>query len=173
MVTSQQARLPRHRRRGGPHQRTDQHVLFLTDGQPTTGDRNVAREMLLAEELGVAVHTIFIGNSHCPAVLDRLSERTGGSLLAAYFDVESGAIQASRYTCRYAYRCAYRHTSPTSTSRAAPFNCRSLLLQVVDRQRGGLNRSAAPEEQQRLDRMARVPALFKRYLDANHGPIAI
>ena len=45
--------------------------------------------------------------------------------------------------------------------------------QVVDRQRGGLNRSAAPEEQQKLDKMARVPALFKRYLDANHGPLTI
>ena len=91
------ARLPRHRRRGVHGlRRTDQHVLFLTDGQPTAGDRSVAREMQLAEELGVAVHTIFIGNSHCPAVLDKLSERTGGSRLAAYFDVEAGAIQAMR-----------------------------------------------------------------------------
>ena len=41
--------------------RGNQHVLFLTDGVPTQGDWEVKAERELAQELGVAIHTIFIG----------------------------------------------------------------------------------------------------------------
>ena len=71
----------------------DQHILFVTDGQPTSGDRSVAREIAQAQTLGVAIHTVFIGYNNCPAVLDRLSVQTGGSRFAAYFDVDTKAIQ--------------------------------------------------------------------------------
>jgi MoxR-like ATPase len=71
----------------------DQHILFITDGQPTSGDRNVTREIAQAQALGVAIHTVFIGYSSCPPVLDTLSLRTGGSRFAAYFDVDTKAIQ--------------------------------------------------------------------------------
>ena len=71
----------------------DQHILFITDGQPTSGDRHVTREIAQAQALGVAIHTVFIGYSSCPTVLDTLSLRTGGSRFAAYFDVDTKAIQ--------------------------------------------------------------------------------
>ena len=82
-------RRPRHRRCTA----TDQHILFVTDGQPTSGDRFVAQELALAQAFGVAVHTIFIGYDNCPAVLDRLSTSTGGSRFTAYFDVRDHSIK--------------------------------------------------------------------------------
>ncbi|EOD26371.1 hypothetical protein EMIHUDRAFT_450255 [Emiliania huxleyi CCMP1516] len=89
-----------------------------------------------ARGLGVAVHTIFIGNSRCPPVLDRLSEETGGTSWAAYFDVQSRSIR------------------------------------LVDRQAGeaaGLEASSPRPEQQKLDRLARVPALFNKYVEEKYG----
>jgi hypothetical protein len=53
----------------------------------------VTREIAQAQALGVAIHTVFIGYSSCPTVLDTLSLRTGGSRFAAYFDVDTKAIQ--------------------------------------------------------------------------------
>eukprot|EP00946_MAST-07B_sp_MAST-7B-sp1_P005157 g5157.t1 len=75
------------------HLPKDQHILFITDGQPTSGDRNVSREIAQAQALGVAIHTVFIGYSSCPPVLDTLSMRSGGSRFAAYFDVDTKSIQ--------------------------------------------------------------------------------
>ena len=123
-----EASLPRHRRRGdvsrhqgsleatggsaiGPlttrdgrsSRAVDQHVLFITDGRPTVGDPTVGKEIALAQDLGVAVHTIFIGSGNgrqsyhasqnYPPILDRLSEQTGGSRFAAYFDLKSNSIR--------------------------------------------------------------------------------
>ena len=65
--------------------KTDQHILFITDGQPTSGDRQVRIELARAQDLGVSVHTVFIGYRACPTVLDRLSLTTGGSRWATYF----------------------------------------------------------------------------------------
>ena len=73
--------------------RTDQHILFITDGQPTSGDRFVASELAMAQAFGVAIHTVFIGYNNCPAVLDRLSDTTGGSRFTAYYDVNSRSIK--------------------------------------------------------------------------------
>ena len=94
------AQLPRHRRArtgpGGaaePRRHTDQHILFITDGRATSGDRNVRKEIALAQELGVAVHTVFIGYTQCPKVLDDMSRTTNGSRFIAYFDTDTNAVQ--------------------------------------------------------------------------------
>ena len=50
-------------------------------------------EIAQAQALGVAIHTVFIGYSSCPPVLDTLSMRSGGSRFAAYFDVDTKSIQ--------------------------------------------------------------------------------
>ena len=69
------------------------HILFITDGQPTSGDRLLSAELTVAESLGIAIHTVYIGHNRCPAVLDRLSETTGGSRFRAYFDFKSKGVQ--------------------------------------------------------------------------------
>merc|ERR1712187_612958 len=63
----------------------DQHILFITDGHPSDGDKAVEREIADARSLGVAVHTVFIGYGECPDVLDEISIRTKGSRHAAQF----------------------------------------------------------------------------------------
>lgn len=72
---------------------TDQHILFITDGQPTSGDRQVRKELERARQLGVSVHTVFIGYRSCPSVLDRLSLNTYGSRWASFFCPDLKAIQ--------------------------------------------------------------------------------
>ena len=54
--------------------RGNQHILFLTDGLPTAGDRNLVREMELARRLGCCIHTVFIGMQTFPAILERMSQ---------------------------------------------------------------------------------------------------
>ncbi len=56
----------------------NRHVVLLTDGLPIIGDTTVARERQLARRLGVALHTVFLGNGDCPPVLDDISLETGG-----------------------------------------------------------------------------------------------
>ncbi len=58
--------------------RGDRHVVLLTDGVPVVGDPTVRSERAQARRLGVAVHTVFLGLGECPAVLDTLSDETGG-----------------------------------------------------------------------------------------------
>ena len=41
------------------------------------------RERALARELGVKVHTVFLGLGECPAVLDEISRETDGLRFAA------------------------------------------------------------------------------------------
>lgn len=72
---------------------TDQHILFITDGQPTSGDRFVNKELERAQRLGVSIHTVFIGYRSCPKVLDRLSNLTSGSKWASYFCPNAKSIQ--------------------------------------------------------------------------------
>eukprot|EP00928_Gymnodinium_smaydae_P031400 TRINITY_DN23054_c0_g1_i5.p1 TRINITY_DN23054_c0_g1~~TRINITY_DN23054_c0_g1_i5.p1 ORF type:complete len:771 (-),score=144.81 TRINITY_DN23054_c0_g1_i5:129-2300(-) len=64
---------------------TDQHILFITDGHPSTGDVTVVREIKAARALGVALHTIFIGYGDVPPVLDKMSLLTNGTRHAASF----------------------------------------------------------------------------------------
>ncbi|MYF94046.1 MAG: AAA domain-containing protein [Holophagales bacterium] len=56
----------------------NRHVVLLTDGLPIIGDTTVRRERQLARRLGVALHTVFLGNGDCPPVLDDISQETGG-----------------------------------------------------------------------------------------------
>jgi hypothetical protein len=52
--------------------------VLLTDGVPVLGDPSVRRERALARELGVKVHTVFLGLGECPAILDEISRETLG-----------------------------------------------------------------------------------------------
>ncbi|MGQ4809639.1 ATPase RavA [Candidatus Entotheonellaceae bacterium PAL068K] len=64
----------------------NQHILFLTDGVPTQGDWEVKAERALAQELGVAIHTIFIGKNKCPRILEIISDETSGAQFQASTD---------------------------------------------------------------------------------------
>ncbi len=55
-----------------------QHVIFLTDGMPTSGDKEVREELDQAKKLGIAIHSIFIGREQCPPILKKISKDTGG-----------------------------------------------------------------------------------------------
>ena len=66
--------------------RGNQHILFLTDGVPTQGDWEVKHERALAQELGVAIHTIFIGKNKCPRILEIISEESEGAQFQASTD---------------------------------------------------------------------------------------
>ncbi len=66
--------------------RGNQHILFLTDGVPTQGDWEVKTERALAQELGVAIHTIFIGKNKCPRILEIISQETDGAQFQASTD---------------------------------------------------------------------------------------
>lgn len=56
----------------------NRHIVLLTDGLPIIGDTSVRRERQLARRLGVALHTVFLGNGDCPPVLDDISAETAG-----------------------------------------------------------------------------------------------
>jgi MoxR-like ATPase len=64
----------------------NQHILFLTDGVPTQGDWEVKAEREMAKDLGVAIHTIFIGKNKCPRILEIISEETSGAQFQASTD---------------------------------------------------------------------------------------
>lgn len=57
----------------------ERHIVMLTDGVPVLGDPQVRRERALARELGVKVHTVFLGLGECPEVLDEISRETEGA----------------------------------------------------------------------------------------------
>jgi len=61
----------------------ERHVVLLTDGVPVLGDPSVRNERALARELGVKVHTVFLGLGECPEVLDEISRETQGSCFVA------------------------------------------------------------------------------------------
>ncbi|GBG30266.1 MoxR-like AAA family ATPase [Hondaea fermentalgiana] len=71
----------------------DQHILFITDGEPTLGDLSLERQIRAAVNAGIATHTVFIGYERCPEVLDRISNQTGGSRFAAFFDISCAGIK--------------------------------------------------------------------------------
>jgi MoxR-like ATPase len=61
----------------------ERHIILLTDGVPVLGDPTVQRERALARELGVKVHTVFLGLGACPEVLDEISRETEGRCFVA------------------------------------------------------------------------------------------
>ncbi len=62
----------------------NRHVVMLTDGLPITGDTRVRRERALAHQLGVSLHTVFVGEGECPPVLDEISRETHGLRFRAH-----------------------------------------------------------------------------------------
>ncbi len=73
------------------------HVVFITDGRPTEGDREISREIKIAQKDGIAVHSIYIGKKESPEILRTLSKKTGG----AHFQVgpdENGSLKLKTLT---------------------------------------------------------------------------
>ena len=75
----------------------NKHILFLTDGEPTQGDWLVREERRQAKGLGVAIHTLFIGTTECPEILDILSEETDGSKFLATPNDKGGLVIEERF----------------------------------------------------------------------------
>ena len=61
----------------------NKHILFITDGIPTSGDCDVFSERILAKKLGVCIHSIFIGSKNYPKILQQVSEETIGTQFVA------------------------------------------------------------------------------------------
>jgi hypothetical protein len=88
----------------GPAARYNQHIIFLTDGHPNRGDPTVARQVTSARNLGVSIHTIFVGSAdcpfgageECPAVLDTMSLSTGGARHIVQFSPGTLDLRAER-----------------------------------------------------------------------------
>jgi MoxR-like ATPase len=89
----------------------NKHILFLTDGEPTQGDWLVREERKVAKSLGVSIHTLFIGTTECPEILDILSEETDGSQFIATPD-ERGGLHIDERPNRHAERAAMEARSP-------------------------------------------------------------
>ncbi len=61
----------------------NKHILFITDGIPTSGDCEVVKERERAKKLGVCIHSIFIGAKNFPRILEKISEETNGAQFIA------------------------------------------------------------------------------------------
>lgn len=61
----------------------NKHILFITDGIPTTGDPEVANQRQRAKSIGVCIHSIFIGAKNYPHILDQISRETSGTQFMA------------------------------------------------------------------------------------------
>jgi uncharacterized protein with von Willebrand factor type A (vWA) domain len=55
------------------------HIVFITDGRPTEGDREITREIELASNDNIFVHSIYIGKKESPEILRTLSKKTDGT----------------------------------------------------------------------------------------------
>ena len=62
----------------------NKHILFITDGIPTSGDTDVRKERVRAKKLGICIHSIFIGSKNFPQILNTISKETWGSQFVAY-----------------------------------------------------------------------------------------
>ena len=94
----------------------NKHILFLTDGEPTQGDWLVREERRLAKVLGVSIHTLFIGTTECPEILDILSEESEGSQFLATPD-DRGGLQIAE---RLSRNPPDRPVMPTHPAQPAP-----------------------------------------------------
>lgn len=61
----------------------NKHILFITDGIPTSGDCDVVNERIRAKKLGVCIHSIFIGSKNYPRILEKISGETSGTQFIA------------------------------------------------------------------------------------------
>lgn len=75
--------------------RRNKHILFITDGIPTSGDLKLESERERARQLGIRIHSIFIGSKNYPKILQQISEETGGTQFVAFKDSE-GTINIER-----------------------------------------------------------------------------
>ncbi len=75
--------------------RRNKHILFITDGIPTSGDLKLEAERKRASQLGIRIHSIFIGSKNYPKILQNISEETGGTQFVAFKDSE-GIISIER-----------------------------------------------------------------------------
>ena len=54
-------------------------VLFIGEAQPPSGRYNFCRKLIdYAQQLGVSIHSIFIGREQCPPILKKISRETSG-----------------------------------------------------------------------------------------------
>ncbi|CAK9010762.1 ER lumen protein-retaining receptor [Durusdinium trenchii] len=114
----------------------EQHILFITDGRPTAGDKSVRRQIQAAKAQGVSAHTIFIGYERCPAALDEISNETKGSRFAAFYDsTKEGVVLVDR-------------------------------RQVDENKEFFDTRGAAGAELHKLNRLSKIPSLFQTYVAA-------
>jgi len=61
----------------------NKHILFITDGIPTSGDCDVIEERMRSTKLGVCIHSIFIGSKKYPRILEKISGETSGTQFIA------------------------------------------------------------------------------------------
>ena len=73
----------------------NKHILFITDGIPTSGDTEVKRERERAKKLGICIHSIFIGSKNFPFILNTISKETYGSQFVA-FRANNGNIKIEK-----------------------------------------------------------------------------
>ena len=73
----------------------NKHILFITDGIPTSGDCEVVNERFLAKKLGVSIHSIFIGSKNFPKILQTVSQETVGTQFVAS-KTKNGKIKIDR-----------------------------------------------------------------------------
>ncbi|MDH5752226.1 MAG: AAA family ATPase [Deltaproteobacteria bacterium] len=95
----------------------NRHIIFLTDGEPTQGDWLVREERKLARALGVNVHTLFIGSTDCPEILDILSEETDGSAFLAVPDDSGSLVMTERKPRTAGQHKVYLRTPPPEPTR--------------------------------------------------------
>eukprot|EP00435_Cladocopium_sp_Y103_P038642 s144_g10.t1 len=66
------------------------HVLLITDGVPTHGDPTAHQERAWAQQLGIVIHSVYLGwPQGYPKALSALSDSTGGRKFAAFYQPES------------------------------------------------------------------------------------
>lgn len=63
-----------------------------------SGDRRLVRELERAQDMGVSIHTVFIGYQRFPLILHKLSCSTQGSRFSAYLDAETQSIAIKENT---------------------------------------------------------------------------
>ncbi len=61
----------------------NKHILFITDGIPTSGDCDVVNERVRSKKLGVCIHSIFIGSKNYPKILEQISSESRGTQFIA------------------------------------------------------------------------------------------
>jgi len=70
----------------GRSSRAEQHILLITDGVPTHGDPEASRQRAWAQQLGVVVHSVYLGwPQSFPTALETLSVDTRGCRYAAFY----------------------------------------------------------------------------------------